>query len=62
MCTFVGRGILAAWANNAQCIGMDTGDERTAQYPSTYLGVYDGRGLLYLGNQARNLKSDNLSF
>lgn len=28
MCTFVGRGILAAWANNAQCIGMDTGRQK----------------------------------
>lgn len=36
--------------------------KRLHSNPGTYLGVYDGRGLLYLGNQARNLKSDNLSF
>lgn len=32
MCTFVGRGILAAWTNNAQCIGVETGDQKTALY------------------------------
>lgn len=53
MCTFVGRGILAAWANNAQCIGMDTGDNKYIRWAGA---------TLYLGNQARNLKSDNLSF
>lgn len=59
MCTFVGRGILAAWANNAQCIGVETGHD---QKDCLHTGRA-GATLVYLVNkQARNLKSDNLSF
>ena len=58
MCTFVGRGILAAWANNAQCIGMDMGDKMAVRYGTVRK---TGGDYTLSHKQAGNLKSDNLT-
>lgn len=41
---------------------MDTGDKKDCAVPKYLYTMGGGYSTLYLGNQARNLKSDNLSF
>lgn len=57
MCTIVGRGILAACTNNAQCLGMEHGRQERP-YDGGYFSWWVGTEL---ASTLRNLKSDNLN-